>query len=320
MSIVQELQRDAIGSVVPISELLRKAMVVARKLALKDFSAWVESEMRGYAFGKDVPEYRRIHGDIKAWNPVYGMIPVELRLPSDMAEVLTRWPVMQPISEVESLVASMRETPGSATHMTFSQGQMEAIYSIMQTNAQFPLHFMAQVVPFEGIIQAVRNAVLEWALQLEADGIVGEGLSFSPEEKKMAESNSNQLSIGAIIGTMNGSQLQQSSPHATQTLSNTSGVSLSDLGQFTRELGKWIQSAPLSDDERAELSADLSTVESQIESPKPKNGIISEGLKSLKAVLEKAAVSTLVAHAPDAASQAGVWAKQLEGYLSSLVS
>jgi len=318
MSIVQELQRDAIGSTVPISELLRKAMVVARKLALKDFSAWVESEMRGYALGKDVPEYRRIHGELKAMNPVLGMIPVYF--PPKIAEILQRWPLMQPISEVESLVSSMREAPGTATFIALSQDQMELIYSTMETNAQFPLHFVAQVAPFEGVLQEVRNAILEWALQLEADGIVGEGLSFSPEEKKMAESNSNQLSIGAIIGTMNGSQLQQSSPHATQTLSNTSGASLSDLGQFARELGKWIQSAPLSDDERAELSADLSTVESQIESPKPKNGIISEGLKSLKAVLEKAAVSTLVAHAPDAAAQAGAWAKQLEGYLSSLAS
>ncbi len=48
MSLVQELQRDAIGSTVSTTELLRKALIVARKLAVRDFSEWIDWELKGY--------------------------------------------------------------------------------------------------------------------------------------------------------------------------------------------------------------------------------------------------------------------------------
>ena len=36
------------------------------------------------------------------------------------------------------------------------------------------------------IISAVRNKILEWAILLEENGIVGEGLNFTNEEKQVA--------------------------------------------------------------------------------------------------------------------------------------
>jgi hypothetical protein len=65
------------------------------------------------------------------------------------------------------------------------------------------------------VTQAIRKIVLDWSLQLEEDGIVGEGLSFSPKEKQLAATQNYH--IGTFIGTMSNSQLQQHTQDSTQT-------------------------------------------------------------------------------------------------------
>ena len=46
-SVILELQRDAFDQSICVSDLLRKALVVARKLSLKDFGRWAERELHG---------------------------------------------------------------------------------------------------------------------------------------------------------------------------------------------------------------------------------------------------------------------------------
>jgi len=51
------------------------------------------------------------------------------------------------------------------------------------------------VVPFRmfsnnqvtSIFDAVRNRILDWTLKLEAEGILGEGMTFTPKEKEAAQ-------------------------------------------------------------------------------------------------------------------------------------
>lgn len=52
-SVVLELQRDALDRSVPITDLLRKAYVIAKKLHITDFEVWAGQELNGY---KDVNE------------------------------------------------------------------------------------------------------------------------------------------------------------------------------------------------------------------------------------------------------------------------
>jgi AbiTii len=54
-----------------------------------------------------------------------------------------------------------------------------------------------------GLLDAVRNLVLEWALKLERAGINGEGMSFNREEKQLAKEASTTINIGSI-GSMIG--------------------------------------------------------------------------------------------------------------------
>jgi hypothetical protein len=49
-----------------------------------------------------------------------------------------------------------------------------------------------------GMIAAVRNAVLDWTLKLEEDGILGEGLTFSAREKETASHGNYTFNFTAL--------------------------------------------------------------------------------------------------------------------------
>ena len=77
--IVIELQHEALKSDFDIMNLLRKAYLVARKLKLQEFEDWVNNELNGYKDLDKIPDYRLLRGEIKAWNPYHGWIPVILQ-------------------------------------------------------------------------------------------------------------------------------------------------------------------------------------------------------------------------------------------------
>ena len=75
-SLVQDLQREALNSSVPVSDLLRKASIVARKLHIRDFEGWIMLELKGYSEQDEVPGYRIISGQMRVWNPYRGHQPL----------------------------------------------------------------------------------------------------------------------------------------------------------------------------------------------------------------------------------------------------
>jgi len=52
-------------------------------------------------------------------------------------------------------------------------------------------------VQFRGVLDAVRNIVLEWTLRLERDGIIGENMTFTNEEKERLSPTT--LNVGHLI-------------------------------------------------------------------------------------------------------------------------
>jgi hypothetical protein len=88
---------------VPISNLLRKAKVLASRLDRKDLLAWIDKELSGYGKKGSVPDYRMVHGQVKAWNPYHGWIPVIM---SDAWSMVTTRGVSQSVNELEVLTSS----------------------------------------------------------------------------------------------------------------------------------------------------------------------------------------------------------------------
>lgn len=59
-----------------------------------------------------------------------------------------------------------------------------------------------------------------------------------------------------------------------------------DIEQFIASLALSLNSLDLKQDDKAELEAEVETIKSQLGSPRPKAGIIHEGLKSIRTILE----------------------------------
>jgi hypothetical protein len=276
--IVLELQREALDKSVRSSDLLRKALLVARKLKVADLESWILSELNGYADNSTIPDYRWATGEIKAYNPYNGMwLPVMFRESNaEMHRSLTRRPCSQAIAEIENLVS---QTKDGQLSMPYSAGIQAKL--IAAADLPSPPVLIISEAKLHGILDAVRTAILDWALKLEENGIKGENLSFSEDDRKAASI------IVFNIGSMSNSQIQAATTHSHQTLTNITNdtKNILELVLKTRaSLPELKLDKVISD----ELRSELNTLEAQAKSPKPKTGVVIETLKSVRTILEGA--------------------------------
>lgn len=93
------------------------------------------------------------------------------------------------------------------------------------------------------------------------------------------------------VEQMNNSQIQQGSDRSGQTFNQNSSMDFKGLELFLEQMKKDIEKLNLPEYSYKEAMAKINTVASQVSSPKPKNTIIQECLKTLRIILEGAAGS-----------------------------
>ena len=183
-SLVLELQRDSLDPSIAVTTVVRKALVVATKLNVPEFRVLCEKELAGYGEGDTPPEYRKVHAEVKVWNPYHGWQPVVFENPEHHT-VLTERHLYQSLAELEDL------PPSGSTSTTL---QMELPAELVSSLAKQTRFVQAGLVPtllisasaIRGIVDRVRSLILEWSLQLEKDGILGSDMTFSDEERHAA--------------------------------------------------------------------------------------------------------------------------------------
>jgi hypothetical protein len=203
-SIVLELQRKALEKDADVAELVRMALVVARKLRLKEFEKWAELELNGYG-NADLPDYRVVTAEVKAHNPYHGWIPVIFE-DTGTAQAAAEAPCTNPIGELQYMVTNHKE--GGYLHQPFSHD----ITQNLMRGSRVPLvpTRLIGITHIVGILDAVRNTVLNWALELEQNEILGEGLTFSAAEKEKAASvpSIHITNFHGVLGDVQAQQVQ----------------------------------------------------------------------------------------------------------------
>jgi len=267
-SLVHELQRDSYESKVSVSELLRKSLVVARKLNLSEFEDWIKAELNGYSdakFNDDVPIYREIQGQIKAHNPFRGWQPVIIQEPS-VYDKLSKRRISQPLPQLEELV---KASGGKSLQVPFSP-EIESV-----------------------IMKMIEFELPEWALKLEGDGIMGEGMSFTKEEKQKAEEKN--YTVNNFYGNIIQSPIQQNAISSTQTTSYET-LDITKLNQLLEEIKSNIDKIPeLTVPQKEKIDTNLMTIATQLNTNKPAKKVIFECLSTIRNVLEGAAGSIIAA-------------------------
>lgn len=277
-ALVPELVNMASDPAVSTGDLLRRALVAARRLDAPELVDWITSELNGYK-DREIPDYRIIRGQIMVMNPVRGLIPFRVRN-AEAFDLLSRHPEMQSIPELEELARSDGELG-----RYFPPAVEQRIMQGMQLPMRPQLCFSA--VQVKGIVEKVRNRILEWALDLEGRGVLGEGMTFTQQEKQTVQEQHYHF------GNVSGSQIQISSNGSTQTQANTTGTDLEALRGLVEALGAALDRGTVQGDAADELRAELATLKAQAASPKPKWEIIKATARTIKTVAEGAAGNIL---------------------------
>jgi hypothetical protein len=280
--LVLQLQAECLDAGVSILEVLRKALVVARKLSLTDAQAWIEKELNGYKSGDEAPPHRLLTGQIRSWNPYHGWIPMIFEDHREAA-YLSKCFVGQPIGELEDLLKH-----GTGTlQFPFDPGTEANLMKGMDIPLQTTRHLSRSSVT--GIIDAVRNMVLEWCLQLEKDGILGDGMVFSAREKEAASHSNYTINYN---GPVVHSQIQQGSPHATQSMT-VSDPERTAIAEFIQTLNEHTAELRLDVSAMSSLNAELQAVQKQVVSPNPSRPVLHQSLRTIRNLIEGCAGSLI---------------------------
>ena len=274
-SIVLDLQQEVISQDCDIVNALRKAHLIAVKLGLEEFDKWICNELNGYQSKDLCPNYRKIHSTLMALNPHCGWVQAVITSP-ELENEICEHSVKQSVSEIIALVNSNGDTLG----ISCSGTEIDYFNKIFDNPlpTQFVYHISKASVT--DIIEKVKNTLLEWTLQLEKEGIMGENMAFNEKEKEQAKSipqtiNNYYGNTNVVNGTANNSPMVAGN-------NNTVSISKEELGNELSKIADEIKNTnEISTDDIETALELLSDIRDKIDCDK-KSSIIKSGLVGLR--------------------------------------
>lgn len=198
-----------------ISELLRRSKVVAVKLRLADFESWVEHELNGYPPEAEVPAYRKIGTNLMMKNPYHGLQPVTFTKANELTEHFASVQMRESVAKVAHLVAEGED----GIQCGVSPSELEVLLKISADFRLCPVVRVVNTTGVIGILDAVRNRILDWSLALERQGVFGEGMTFSLQEKQAAANVTinNYGTVETLVGKADHSAVRQGDDRSVGT-------------------------------------------------------------------------------------------------------
>jgi hypothetical protein len=279
-SLVLELQHDALNPSINLADLLRKALLVSRKLGINDFQTWIERELNGYQDDKDLPEYRKISGTSQGLVPYQGWQPIQFGK-VEIEKYWTIWTCTEPISQVIALVSSSSKS--DAILVSYSSEALKVLLAHINRSTQ--VRFVVGVPSLVSLLDSVRTVVLNWAIKLEEDKILGEGMTFTPEEKSTARAAT--YNVTNFYGPVSSSQIQQQTSDSIQSLV-TDEINIEPIVNFLAEIKESLSQLQLSREMEQKINVEVNAINAQVSSLKPKATIVRESLSSIRRILEGA--------------------------------
>ena len=154
-----------------VPEVLRKAKLLGSYLGKADFKQWVDYELNGYPEGVDIPPYRKIQVPaLGTFSASFGRVVSGMILPSynldpeikHFAEIVVFSNSIKEIEEHSKREDGMMRT-WPAEVVLLARDKIEMADGSVLIEAHQPL----SKANFESIIDAVRNRLLDFLLQLQ---------------------------------------------------------------------------------------------------------------------------------------------------------
>ena len=273
-SIVIELQKELLDNNCDILQALRKAHLIASKLSLKEFDAWILNELNGYkSEDENLPDYRQVKGTLKAKNPYHGWIPAVITDQQGKA-LFNTVPMLESVSALIDIEKKAKD--GQFYYICPPELSMK-IAAYARTPAYMEIALFISTVYITEAIDKVKNCLLEWTLELERKGILGENMTFNENETASAKEIPQQTNYyyGTVIqGNVSDSQI-------TSGNNNTITYNSDIVSEALKEIQESLKKEHLTKDDMEsalELLGDISTKLEQNKKP----SIIKSALVGLK--------------------------------------
>lgn len=276
-ALVTELQTAACDDLRPVSTLLRLALTVGAKLGLNDVETWVRSELNGYvvhtSIEQDIPDYRIVATRLRGVDRFHRWFPIEIG-DERVRELISSCPVLQPVGELEHIVARGSDNLTIDVPLVLKQWLWDEHGKNFDVVQHIPRSQIA------GIFDGVRSRVLELSLELEKRGIMGEGKSFTPHEKKDAQSIQYNIHNVGVLGNVS----DHASVRNTQVAHGN--LDLRKVATVLDEIDRHVEHLPAS--LQAETKGLVSEIRSELTAREPRRDRIRNLLASLRRVAEGA--------------------------------
>ncbi|WP_373954932.1 hypothetical protein QNN95_16055 (plasmid) [Exiguobacterium acetylicum] len=276
-SIVLELQREIINKSTNAVDLLRKAMLVAQKLQVKEFEEWVHFELNGFIDLSSVPNYREVVGQVEMFDSITGWNTIIFE-DERIVNLANRQKLGLRMSEIQSLLSGKSSLFSINMVPALNQLLSKVVGEVTEYRLSIPRH------QIEKIQDSVKNIILDWTIKLERDGIMGEGFSFSEEEKK--EATKHNYNVNNFFGNAADIQIQQNVEHSTQTMNNT--ADMTKISEFVSQLQENLTKTELSIIQQKDIEAEIEEIKKEIKNPNPLVSKLKKSFISIKATLEGA--------------------------------
>jgi len=283
-SLIHELQHEASNPNSSVSDLLRKAKIVAVKLDLDEFHSWIEKELNGYdvQVQDEFPSYRIVHGETKAWNSFYGVWQ-PIMFPDDKTyRLYSSRGVNQSVGELDNIMKSDSE---GTIGMDFGPESKNRIMKAIGLEADIKLIVDRSAIA--GILESVRNIILDWSLKIEKAGITGEGMSFSKSDREKAHGKStiyqinNIENFAGVMGNISG--------NASIEVTQINESSKEEIRELINQIKKYKSEIDLKSKEESKLDKSIQKLDDILSKAKPvEHSKIHPVLSSIKKIMEAA--------------------------------
>jgi hypothetical protein len=296
--LILQIQEAALDSKASVTDALRKAKIACVKLGLADFGQWVDQELNGYMEMdvSNLPQYRKLHGRPEANNRYRGWQPIIFSSARQQTDVSFS-PIGMAISAIEESIPKDETNRMGGFSFPYPPEMAHELRAAM--NWADDLRIKLEISQILGIVSAVRNILLDWTIEMEKQGILGENLTFSSDDRQKSASLTaqtvNNINIGQVGSFVQSAQdtTVQGGIDSTMTLSHRAH----DLVQQIEQL---LPVSNLSPPVERDTRKALEELKQATNSASPDGGRIRTGLASLKRVLAPAG-ETLLKLAVDAA-------------------
>ena len=259
---------------------------------------WFQNEIGGYSNLGEIPDYRTIYGRLIWRTKVSSMADRIDRVTEDMVglgpdteEQPCSLRIWHGIDHLISFAATgtvdpTDETKPSVRQRTGRQSSPGVIERIRVFDAK----------AYRPVVNAIQTAAFTFAsesyalLMKDRSATTLVNSQETAKAPQLAEPQVASSLTTVHIGTVIDSPLQFGSG------SQSVEYSVADRGELTALMAKLTESLPeisLSQDNQEEAVAEISTIQAQLKSSRPKSGIIKDSLQTLKNVVESAAGSAL---------------------------